>query len=267
MEIRRFLNGQQELAYRVDGDGPALVLIHSYLANSAMWLAEIELLKARYTVVTVDLRGHGKSAPSRPHTLYDLVDDVLAVLDHAGINQAIWCGLSIGGMITMRASLRYPNRVIAMLLLNTDGMSEAPKVLVKHKFLKVLARFFGLKPVVGTVLKMMFGQTARREQPELIRHWRDDLAQVHVDSMMETLVALDERDDVLADLASCDIPALVIHGDEDTAIHPFRGKALADAIPNAQYHLCEGVGHLSNLEQPDRIAGLIMPFLETIATK
>ena len=80
MGVRRFFHGQQELAYRVDGEGPAIVLIHSYLASGVMWSKEIGVLKARYTVITVDLRGHGQSAPSHPHSLYDLVDDVVAVL-------------------------------------------------------------------------------------------------------------------------------------------------------------------------------------------
>ena len=76
----------QDLYYEIQGNGPALLFIHSYLCSSAVWAHEIETLSTDHRVIAVDLRGHGRSSPSEPHDLYDLVDDVIAVLDHAGIN-------------------------------------------------------------------------------------------------------------------------------------------------------------------------------------
>ena len=264
MSGQRFSRDGQKLYYEDFGNGPPIVFIHSFLANRTMWDAEVLRFQDSYRVIVVDLRGHGNAGVSAPHTLYDMVDDVIAVLDHAGVKQAIWCGLSIGGMITVRAALRYPNRVKAMLLLNTDAAAEAPKVLAKHKTLAFIVRTLGVKPVLTPVMKMMFGKTAHATQPALIKTWRDKLADVHVPSMMRSLNALDKRDDVLESLSEVDIPALIIHGMEDTAIHHSRGQRLANALPNREYLLYEQLGHLSNLERPEIIQDALTAFLQKL---
>jgi 3-oxoadipate enol-lactonase len=251
----------QDLYYEIHGSGPVLLLIHSYLCSSQMWAHEIETLSTDHRVIAVDLRGHGHSSPSKPHDLYDLVDDVIAVLDHAGIGCAVWCGLSIGGMITMRAALRYPERVSAIILVDTDGMSEAPKIIFKHKALAVFTRLFGVKPVLSSIMKLMFGKHARRNQPALMNTWRQALSQVHVPSMMRTLKALDTRDDVMKTLATIACPICIIHGDEDTAIPLHRGRALALALPHSTFVELEQCGHLSNLEHPDAFNTHVVRFL------
>lgn len=252
----------QDLYYETHGSGSPLLFIHSYLCSSAMWAHEIETFSTDHRVIALDLRGHGRSGPSEPHDLYDLVDDVIAILDHEGIQRAVWCGLSIGGMITMRAALRYPERVSAMILVDTDGMSEAPKIVLKHKALAVITRLFGVKPVLSSIMKLMFGKHARRNQHALMSTWRQALSQVHVPSMMRTLKALDTRDDVIGALEAIACPTCIIHGDEDTAIPLHRGRALAQALPHSTFVELEQCGHLSNLEQPVAFNTHIIPFLK-----
>ena len=101
MSNHRFSRNGQKLYYESYGEGPPLIFIHSYLANRTMWDQEVARFSKDHHVLVVDLRGHGHSGASAPHTLYDMVDDVIAVLDHAKVQSAIWCGLSIGGMITI----------------------------------------------------------------------------------------------------------------------------------------------------------------------
>ncbi|GMG88744.1 hypothetical protein MNKW57_30650 [Biformimicrobium ophioploci] len=77
------------------------------------------MLAQQYRVINIDLRGHGRSgAVSRPFSLYDLVMDVVAVLDSLDIHRAVWCGLSIGGMVAMRAALACPDRVAVLAQLS-----------------------------------------------------------------------------------------------------------------------------------------------------
>jgi len=101
--------------YEVTGSGPAIVLMHSFLCSGEMWGPQIEPLSAQYEVINIDMRGHGKSGPAEtPFDLYDLVGDVVAVLDREGVDRACWAGLSIGGMIALRAALTAPDRVGAL---------------------------------------------------------------------------------------------------------------------------------------------------------
>lgn len=102
------------------GEGPPLILAHSFFCSGEMWSRVLGSLSRRHRVINVDLRGHGRSGPiERRITIYDLLSDCVAVLDHLKIDSAVWCGLSIGGMIGLRAALVVPERVRALILLDT----------------------------------------------------------------------------------------------------------------------------------------------------
>ena len=111
-------NRGQQIFFEDVGSGTPLVLGHSFLCSGAMWRGQVQALADRCRIVNIDLRGHGRSGPAhQPFSLYDAVGDVIAVLDLLGIGRAVWCGLSIGGMVAMRAALTHPDRVAALILL------------------------------------------------------------------------------------------------------------------------------------------------------
>ena len=257
----------QTLYYEVSGHGEPLVLIHSFLCSLEMWRPQIELLSQSHRVIAVDLRGHGKSAASLPHSLYDLVDDVMAVLDFEGVQTPVWCGLSIGGMIAMRAALRHPHRVRALVLLDTDGGSESWRTRIENRFLSLVARTIGVGPIVPRVLEKMFCQKTIEESDELIEYWSQYFVGFHVPSAVKTLDALNGRDDVLSLLKKVDRPTLVIHGEYDRALPPACGERLATAIPGSQYEVIADAGHLATLEAPETVGPHIARFLRQLSTE
>ncbi|MGM0576933.1 MAG: alpha/beta fold hydrolase [Myxococcota bacterium] len=245
------------------GEGPAVVLVHGFLFSDAIWEAQARaLVEAGHRVITVDLRGHGRSGAVelRP-SLYDLTEDVLAVLDAHGVDRAVWGGLSMGGMIALRAALRAPKRVAAMMLLDTDAGPERLGVRLKHRVLALVARLFGLAPVREQILALMFGRTTLRDRPALVDDWRARLSENHVPSMLAVLHALDTRDDLRPRLGSIDVPALVLVGAEDRALPPSRSRALAAALPDAELHVLREAGHMTALEVPDETTERMLAFL------
>ena len=109
------------------GEGPPIVLGHSFLCSGKMWREQVPVLATHYRALNLDFRGHGRSGEvTESFTLYDAVADVVAVLDELGIEKAVWCGLSIGGMVALRAALTCPERVDRLILLDTDAGSENP---------------------------------------------------------------------------------------------------------------------------------------------
>ena len=111
--------------YEEVGAGPPVVLGHSFLCSGEMWRPQIEPLAERHRVINIDHRGHGRSgALTNPFDLYDMVGDVTAVLDHLEVERAIWAGLSIGGMVAMRAAIAVPERVAGLILVDTDADAE-----------------------------------------------------------------------------------------------------------------------------------------------
>lgn len=252
-----------DIYFESRGSGPPLVLLHSFLCSGRMWDRQLEPLSARHRLINIDLRGHGRSGVIEgPFTLYDLVDDVIAVLDEMEIESATWAGLSIGGMIALRAALRSPARVSRLLLLDTDGGPEKGWIRLKYRGLGWIARTIGLGPIRPQIARQMFGVTTRREQPRLVVDWTEIFSANHIPSVLWTLESLVTRDDLTPELGGIDVPALVVVGREDASLPPERSRALAAALPGAELVEIDGAGHLSALEQPSAVNQALLAFLE-----
>lgn len=247
------------------GQGPAIVLCHSFLCSGLIWQPLMSMLVEHHSVVNVDFRGHGRSGPANsPLTLDDMVDDVLAILDHLQIDKAIWFGLSIGGMVAMRAALDHPHRVTALVLFDTDAGEERRTVQWRNRALALVTQVFGIRPVLPKVEQLMFGATTRRTQPALLRQWRDEFLTVHVPTAMRMLKPLSAREDLTAKLQTLRLPTLVVVGAEDEALPPPRSRAIASAIAGSQFEIIEKSGHVPTLERPDVVNRIVRKFLDRI---
>ena len=252
--------------FEESGAGKPLVLGHSFLCDGAMWAPQLGPLAARARIVNVDLRGHGRSGAVRhPFTLYDAVDDVLAVLDHVGIERAVWAGLSIGGMVALRAALRAPDRVAALILLDTDAGAERLVKKLRYRVLSLGAGLFGMRPFLPAILPLMFGRTTLRANAPLVEDWRSRFASVDVPSIRVVLEGLLGRDSVLDQLARIRVPALVLTGEEDKAIPSALTAEIAARLPDAALVRIPGAGHLSTLEQPEAVTEAMLGFMDRLA--
>lgn len=105
-----------DLAFRVRGDGPAVVLLHGTSANHAVWEPIAVALEAEATTVAVDQRGHGRSAkPDTGYTAEAFADDVVTVLDGLGLDRAVIAGHSLGARNAWVAAARHPDRVAGVV--------------------------------------------------------------------------------------------------------------------------------------------------------
>jgi pimeloyl-ACP methyl ester carboxylesterase len=258
-------HGDVRIAYESHGSGPPVILNHSFLCSGAMWAPQVPALAARHRVINIDLRGHGASGPvHRPCNIYDLVDDTLAVMDHAGVDRAVWGGLSIGGMIALRAALTVPDRVAALILVDTDGGAETMWRRIKLMGLGGAVQAFGMRPALPEIGRSMFGATTRRTQRTLVKEWKRRFASVDVPSIVQIAGALRQRDDVVSRLSSVKVPALVLVGAEDVALPPPRSRRIATALPQATLHEIPGVGHLVSLEHPEAVTTAMVDFLNQV---
>jgi pimeloyl-ACP methyl ester carboxylesterase len=247
------------------GSGAVVVLLHSFLCSGEMWRHQAAALAERYRVINLDLPGHGRSAPiDRPVSLYELVDVVIGELDARGIDRAVWCGLSIGGMIALRAALERPERVAAIALLDTDAGAERVLKRLKHSMLAAGTRRLGLRPFVPIVARLMFGRTSLRRRPELVAEWRERFASVHLPSMLRYVDALNRRDALEQWLSGIEQPALVLVGAEDRSLPPRCSEAICCRLPSAEYHVIAGAGHLSALECPEAVTAALLGFLDRV---
>ena len=116
------VNGQSINYVDSGGDGPAIIWSHGFLMDHTMFDAQVEALSGDYRCIAWDERGFGATPATAPFTYWDMADDAVALLDHLGVDQAVFAGMSQGGFISLRAALAHPDRVRGLVLIDTQGI-------------------------------------------------------------------------------------------------------------------------------------------------
>lgn len=241
------------LYYEVHGTkGPVILLSHGYSATSAMWEGQIAALTRNHRLVLWDMRGHGQSDYPEDPSLYSeeaTVADMAAILDAVGAEKAIVGGLSLGGYMSLAFHEAHPERVIALLIIDTGPgfKKDEAREAWNANALRTAERFErdGLSPLKSLTPEMA---TSRHRSAEgLARAGRGMLTQ---------------RDaHVINALPSIRVPSLVIVGAKDT---PFLAAAdyMAAKIPGARKVVIADAGHASNIDQPAAFNEVVIDFLK-----
>jgi 3-oxoadipate enol-lactonase len=259
--MREISKGAVHLVYDDEGSGPAVLFSHCWYCDARQWPQAAAVARAGFRVLNLDNRGHGRSGPYRErHTLWDIGDDLIAVLDDAGEEQAVLVGLSIGGFAAVRAALRHPARVRALVLAATIGGLESRAALAQSRFFLPLIPTPVRPLLIPMLISMLFGPTARRTQPALIEAWRQRFVAQDARSMAAAFdAAIIHRDDVSSRLGQIGVPTLVVIGQEDPALA--HASEMAGQIPGARLVVLPEAGHLSALESPQRFETALLEFL------
>lgn len=246
------------------GEGPDVVLWHSLLCDGGMWRPQVDALRDRYRLINIDGPGHGRSAPTRaPYTLDDCVTAAEQVMEALGVERAAWCGLSWGGMVGMRLALRRPDRVSALVLMDTSARAEDPIKKVRYRILEAITRAVGpIPPVQRRIVPLFFTEDTQRARPELVQRFVDHIQRMDRGSLVHAVDAvIFTRDDISAEIGRIEARALVMTGEEDRATPMAEAELIADQIEGARLVRIPRAAHLANLEQPEIVNDEISRFL------
>jgi pimeloyl-ACP methyl ester carboxylesterase len=243
-----------ELYYEVHGEGPVVLLAHGYSATSQMWQGQVAPVSKAHKLVIWDMRGHGRSASPDDPSLYSeahTVADMAALLDAVGARKAIVGGLSLGGYMSLAFHRRHPERVEALLIIDTGPgyKNDEARDGWNRNALKTAQRY----ETEG--LDVLAAGSAERRTAQ------------HASAKGLALAArgmLTQRDaGVITSLPDIRVPSIVMVGAEDT---PFLAASdyMAARIPGAKKAVIEGAGHAANLDQPEAFNAALMGFLEAL---
>nr|WP_319395692.1 alpha/beta fold hydrolase [uncultured Desulfobacter sp.] len=251
------------LAYDEAGEGPAVLLIHGFPLCRKMWHPQRQALAAAgFRVVVPDLRGFGESeAGSETGSTDLLADDLIALLDHLGIEKAVVGGMSMGGYVMLNLLTRYPERFSAACFIVTraDADDETARGKRNHLISEIQAGRPEVVPNAFTPL--IFADQTVAGRPELVEEVRGWMTATSPAGFVVGLEAIRDRKDSSALLPQLKIPALVMGANEDKAIPSEKSQEMAGQIPDARLCMVADAGHMVNMEQPDAFNAALVDFL------
>ena len=242
-------------------DAPWLVLSNSLAADHSMWDPQIPLLTQRYRVLRYDTRGHGRSdAPEGPYDFGMLVADVVAVMDHHGVDQATFMGLSLGGMTGLGLALAHPGRVGRLIC--CDARADAPEPFRQgwDDRLALIERAGGMSGIVQGTLERWLHPAFRAADSETVARVEAMILATPVAGYRGCAAALKSLD-YAKDLHRIAQPTLFVAGAEDLAAPPAVMRAMADAVPGAQLVVVPDAAHLPNLDNRAGFEAAVAAFL------
>ncbi|MFM2354912.1 MAG: hypothetical protein RLZZ528_648 [Pseudomonadota bacterium] len=244
-----------------DGDpkGRPVVLAHALGLDLTVWDRVIPLLPPALRLIRYDLRGHGGSAcPAPPYRMGALVSDAERLLDALSVRDAVFVGLSIGGMIAQGLAVKRLDQVRGMVLSNSAAKSGTEATWAARID---IVRKGGIEAAAPAILDRWFGRAglatpAAAEMRELLLTCRED-------GYMGCAAAI-AGTDFYETTATLTLPTLAIAGANDGSTPPDLVRETADLIKGARFELIRGAGHLPPVDRPEDFARLLTGFLVAI---
>lgn len=251
------LNGVR-VHYRIDGDpdGAPIVFANSLGTDLRLWDKVVPLLPAGLRIIRYDKRGHGLTdATPQPYSMGGLVKDAEALLDHLGVKDALFVGLSIGGMIGQGLAVKRMDLVRALVISNSSAKIGVPSMW-QDRIDAVNAG--GIDSLADAVMERWFSRRFR-EGAELAA-WRNMLVRQSVDGYAGCSAAISGTD-FYTPTSGLRLPVLGIAGIEDGSTPPDLVRETIDLVPGSKFALIRGAGHLPCVEKPDDYARLLTDFI------
>jgi len=268
-ESRSLQIAGSELSFLDRGEGSAVLLGHSFLWDAEMWRPQVDALSRRYRVVVPELWGHGASGalPAGTRDLRDIARHHLSLMDRLGIERFAVVGLSVGGMWGAELALMAPDRVSALILLDSFVGPE-PEV-TRHRYFEMLRMIEAAQtvpePILDAVVPLFFASDVEARRPDLPRGLRARLRGWPGDRLVDSVAPLGRivfgRRDMMGEIGALRMPRLVMCGRDDVARPISEAMEMAEALGCACLAIPRA-GHISSLEAPEVVTREIADFLD-----
>jgi len=248
----------QSADVREIGKGPAVVLVHGFPLDGAMWSGVARALSSRFHVFKPDLPGRGNSdapAPTSVEGHADFLEAILAQIDGpVGI-----AGFSFGGYVALALMKRRPEKVRALALVDTRASADDEAGKAKREETIAAVRANGVAPLVESMpSKLLSPESLGRA--DLVERVRRIISRQRPEAVEADLAAMRDRPDSNAFLGEISVPTLVVVGERDALTPPADSEAMVEPISNARLVLVPGAGHLAPMERPKAVAEVLGEF-------
>jgi pimeloyl-ACP methyl ester carboxylesterase len=255
------------LAITEAGQGPVVVLLHAFPCNRELWNHQIEPLAHHgWRVVAPDLPGFGGSPVATTEPGLDaMARAVLAEMDRRDIDRFVVGGLSMGGYVAMAILRAAPERVAALILIDTKSGDDAPAARQNRLDMadRVLAAGSSAE-LVESVVPNLLGATTKGGRPEVVATVNSWVSSTSPEGVAWAQRAMAARPDSGRQLALFHRPALIVVGDEDVISPMVDQQIMADLLPRSELVVIPAAGHLSAIEAPEAVTAALLGFTSSL---
>jgi 3-oxoadipate enol-lactonase len=251
------------LHYEAAGTGMPVVLLHPTPVDHHFWMPAAAALESGYRVLLPDLPGHGLSPlGDEPTSMASMASAVLSLLDTLSIEQAIFCGCSIGGYLLYELWRQAAQRMRALAICCAKPHPDSPETRRQREITIAGIREHGTEAFFQATSKALVGAPARESDPDILKRLHSMMESMSPESAIAVQRALAARPDARPTAATITVPTVVIAGALDEGSMPADMRELADLIPGSSFYLLQEMGHYAPYEQPRLVGALLRRFLD-----
>ncbi|NWL29478.1 hypothetical protein DM794_20855 [Paenarthrobacter ureafaciens] len=229
-----------------------VVFVNSLATTGRMWDRVVARIDEGFDVVRFDQRDRGGPKGHSPFTLDDLVSDLFDVLDAEHIEEAHIAGVSLGGLVSLRAAALEPGRTKSATAMCCAARFSRDVWIHRGK----QVRESGISPLVPQVIDRWFTAEFQRRQPFVVEQHRKMLASTDPTGYAFACDVLAAAD-VTADLPGIRVPLLVLSGEADSANPLADQDLIVRKVPSARHEVLRNTAHLAPVAEPELVARLV----------
>ncbi|MGB2959257.1 MAG: alpha/beta fold hydrolase [Bacteroidota bacterium] len=246
-------------------DRMPVTFLHGFPFSHEMWTGQLEVVGERHRAIAYDIRGHGQSdVLDGQYTIEGHVDDLIALLDHLGVDRTVIVGLSMGGYITLRALQRNSERFAAAVLCDTRSEADSDEGKLKRFEAIRAVKEHGSGHFAESFVRAVFAPETFERSPETVGSIQKTIARTPPLSIAGTLLALASRMDTSQSLGEISVPTLVMVGEHDVVTPPSDSRMIHERIKSSQLVVIPQAAHMSNLENPRYFNDHLLSFLNDL---
>lgn len=246
--------------YIDQGEGIPVLWIHGYPLSSALFAEQLSIRGVRHLVP--DLPGFGESDSAGIASIEEYARALLSILDGIPLRKVVVAGLSMGGYVALTIARIAPERISALVLIDTKETADSPDAKRVRYDTAEQVRANGTRPVIDSMLPKLLSESSSHD-PLLVSRTITIMESASAEGVVDALKVMAERPDSSSVLSSLAIPVLIAVGEHDAITPPSEAGRMLGLARNARLLVVPKAGHLSILEQPEAFNEAFVDFLRT----
>lgn len=247
--------------YETYGRGRPVLLLHGWLGSWALWRDTIEILGQEFRTYALDFFGFGESVDHQANfSVENYVNSVQQFMDKLGIPKAPLIGHSMGGTVSLAASVRFPEKIVKTAVIGSPIVGSSLNLLLKLSGYRGIARIIWTTPTLLKLFMRGYAYYIAKDGARVGKMIVEDFTNISTESYFQSIGTL-RQTDLRGQIGNLPMPVLGIYGKHDRIVAPEQWRVLKENAPASKIAWFEGSGHFPMMDEPDRFHNTIRDFL------